>query len=182
MSAKMPILFAHSAGPQYGPRKGSYDLVHFLRVKLGDAYRVSFPTIPAPSAPSYSKYRELFANAFSRATEPLLLIGHSLGASTLLKYLSEETPQIPVRGLFLVSTPHWTSRMKEFQLKPHFEKQLTHIPKIFLYHSKRDQDVPITHLAFYESAFRNAVVRRLNGSEHTFQNGLPRLASDIRAL
>lgn len=180
--SKTKVLFAHSAGPQYGLGKGSYDLVRYLRTKLKADYRVLFPMIEKPTAPTYSKFKALFRSAFDALEEPIVLMGHSLGGSLLLKYLSEEKPRIPVLGLFLVSTPHWKSTMPEFQLEPHFEKALKGISKIFLYHSKNDDVVPISNLAFYEKAFPHAVVRTLKGKEHTFERGLPSLISDIRSL
>jgi predicted alpha/beta hydrolase family esterase len=179
---KTKILFAHSAGPQYGKGKGSYDLVKYLRSKLSGNFEILFPTIEKPNSPSYEKFRQMFASAFSTITEPVVLLGHSLGGSTLLKYLSEEKPDISIIGLFLVATPHWKSNMKEFQLKASFQVSLSNIPAIFLYHSKNDREVPLEHLEFYRTAFRTATVRELPGMEHIFQKGLPQLVSDIKQL
>ena len=176
------IFFAHSAGPQYGPGKGSYDLVKYLRTELPKEFQIIFPTIEKPNAPTYAKFKKMFKSAFAAITEPVILVGHSLGASTLLKYLSEEKPGVSILGLFLVSTPYWKSNMKEFQLNKNFQASLAGIPKIFLYHSKHDADVPIDHLEFYEQAFSTAVVRKLNGKEHIFSKGLPELVADIKSL
>ncbi|MEP7252030.1 MAG: alpha/beta hydrolase [Ginsengibacter sp.] len=176
------ILFAHSAGPQYGKGKGSFDLVKYLRSKLSGEFQIMFPVIEQPKAPTYSKYKKMFAASFAKITEPVILIGHSLGSSTLLKYLSEEKPGISVQGLFLVATPHWKSNMKEFELKKDFQTFLKDIPIIYLYHSKTDAHVPIEHLTFYENAFNTATVRKLPGKEHAFPEGLPELVEDIKAL
>ena len=176
------IFFAHSAGPQYGPGKGSYDLVKYLKAELPPTFRVLFPTIEKPDDPAYAKFKKMFRSTFAAIKEPVILVGHSLGASTLLKYLSEEKQALSILGLFLVSTPHWKSNMAEFQLNKNFQALLTTIPKIFLYHSKGDKDVPIEHLEFYEAAFKNAVVRKLNGHEHIFSKGLPELVADIKSL
>ncbi len=42
----------------------------------------------------------MFALSPSKIAEPVILIGHSLGGSILLKYLSEEKPVILIAGLF----------------------------------------------------------------------------------
>jgi len=175
------IFLAHSAGPQYGKGKGSYDLVKYLQSKLSPAFNILFPVIEKPSAPTYAKYKAMFAASFSNISNPVILIGHSLGGSTLLKYLSEEQPDILLSGLFLVSTPHWKSDMKEFELKKDFQKVLKDIP-VFLYHSKNDKDAPIENLQFYKTAFKKAIVRELPGKEHVFSKGLPVLVADIKAL
>jgi len=175
------IFFAHSAGPQYAQGKGSYDLVHHLRSGLSHGFKILFPTIEKPSRPTYEKYKKMFSCSLAGIKEPVVLIGHSLGASTLLKYLSEEKPAISILGLFLVSTPHWKSNMKEFQLKEDFQKALKGIP-VFLYHSKNDPEVPIENLDFYRSAFKTAKVREVPGKEHVFSKGLPELVVDLCTL
>jgi predicted alpha/beta hydrolase family esterase len=37
----------------------------------------------------------------------LILIGHSLGGSVLLKYLSEEDCHQSISGLYMIATPYW---------------------------------------------------------------------------
>jgi predicted alpha/beta hydrolase family esterase len=179
---KTKILFAHSGGPQDGPGEGSYDLVKYLKSSLQERFQVLFPIIEDASSPTYAKFKDLFKLAFAEITEPVILVGHSLGGSTLLKYLSEEKPDVSILGLFLISTPFWKSNMKDFQLKENFQASLKDIPQIFLYHSKKDTAVSIDHLEFYENAFKTAVVHKLNGSEHAFSKGLPELVADIKSL
>ena len=176
------ILFAHSAGPQYGKGKGSYDLVMYLKSKLSDEFEIIFPIIEKPKSPTYEKFKKMFALAFAKTTEPVILIGHSLGGSTLLKYLSEEKPTISTSALFLISTPHWKNNMKEFELKTNFQDFLKDIPAVFLYHSKDDTDVPFENLKFYEDSFKTGIVRELPGKEHSFSKGLPELVTDIKSL
>jgi uncharacterized protein len=178
----MKILFVHSAGPQDGKGKGSYDLVMYLKSKLPAEFKILFPIIENPNAPTYEQYKRMLKEEFSKIKEPVILIGHSLGASVLLQYLSEEHPDISIAGLFLVSTPVWGSDMKEFELKENFQSSIQNVPAIFLYHSKNDSIVPFEHLKFYRDAFKTAVVRELPGSEHIFSNGLPELVSDIEQL
>lgn len=176
------ILFAHSAGAQYAKGKGSYDLVKWLKAKLPVEYKIHFPSIEKPNSPTYEKYRKMFSSAFREIAEPIILIGHSLGASTLLKYLSEEKPPVSISGLFLVATPHWKSNMKEFQLKDNFQTSVKNVPAKFLYHSENDPEVPFDHLKFYEECLRGATVRKIKGREHLFSKGLPELVSDIESL
>lgn len=176
------ILFAHSAGPQYGKGKGSYDLVRWLKKELSGEYEIHFPVIEKPSSPTYEKFKKLFAAAFSDLVGPVVLIGHSLGGSTLLKYLSEEQPNITITGLFLVATPYWDSSMKEFQLKPGFQTSLKNIPEIFLYHSRNDPEVPFNHMELYAALFKKAATRALPGKEHIFSKGLPALVQDLKTL
>jgi uncharacterized protein len=176
------ILFAHSAGAQYRKGKGSYDLVKYLKSKLSGEFKILFPIVEKPNSPTYSTYKKIFKAEFAKISEPFILIGHSLGGSVLLKYLSEEQPAASILGLFLVSTPHWKSNMKEFELKKNFQASIKDIPAIFLYHSKNDPIVSFEDMNFYKDVFSTAIIRELPGKEHIFSNGLPKLVSDIKQL
>lgn len=179
------ILFAHSGGRQSGPGEGSFDLVAYLKKELSPEYEVHFPIIENPEAPTYKMWAHLFAAEFKAINEPVILIGHSLGASMLVKYLSEESPAIEISALFLVATPLWDKNgwdIEEFALQENFELQLRHIENVFLYQCKEDDIVPFEHLNFYIKAFPHATVRALDGTDHVFADGLPELVEDIKSL
>lgn len=181
-SSLVKIFFAHSAGPQYGPGKGSYDLVKYLRTGLGEGFQVLFPKIEKPNSPTYEKYKKMYRLAFMKLTEPVILVGHSLGASTLLKYLSEEKHRLMIRGLLLLATPYWKNNMKEFQLEENFQQKITGITPVFLYQSKNDPELSPEHLAFYRDKLSWAKTREIEGDEHIFSKGLPVLMEDIRSI
>jgi len=63
---KTKIFFAHSAGPQYGHGKGSYDLVKYLKTELPEKFQILFPIIERPNAPTYDKFKKLFMLAFAK--------------------------------------------------------------------------------------------------------------------
>lgn len=178
------ILFAHSGGAQGKTGEGSFDLVAALQSELSE-YQIRFPLIDDPQAPTYAMWKKMFDSEFKKINGPVILIGHSLGGSTLLKYLSEERPDISISGLFLVSIPFWGESgwdVDDFVLKEDFEQSLTHIPEIYLYHSIHDDTVPFRHLAIYKSAIKAAKIRNLDGKDHAFSKGLPELVSDIKKL
>jgi predicted alpha/beta hydrolase family esterase len=179
------ILFAHSSGGQGSPGEGSYDLVSYLKKELSGENEIHYPIIDDPDAPTYKMWKKLLSTEFKTINQPVILVGHSLGGSMLLKYLSEERPQITILALFLVSTPLWGKNgwdVEDFVLQENFESELRHINKVFLYHCKEDAIVPFEHLNFYKRAFPNSTVRVLNGTDHAFADGLPELVDDIRAI
>lgn len=182
---KQAVLFAHSGGKQSKPGEGSYDLVTYLKKELGKDFDISFPIIEKPEAPTYAMWKKMFKEHFKKIRTPLILIGHSLGASTLLKYLSEEKPHVSIAGIFLVSTPHWGEKnweFDDFKLSRNFASALNNIPKIYLYQSVKDPTVPFEHLKFYKKAFPSATIRALPGTDHVFAKGLPQLVNDIKKL
>lgn len=179
------IIFAHSAGAQSGTGEGSFDLVTTFRTELSNEYIIYYPVIDNPEAPTYKMWKKLFDAEFRNKTEPFLLVGHSLGSSMLLKYLSEENPDISISGLFLISTPLWGKNgwdVEDFVLKDGFEAKLKDIRNVYFYHCKNYEIVPLHHLNFYRSAFPHANIKVINGSDHAFASGLPELVSDIKVL
>jgi predicted alpha/beta hydrolase family esterase len=110
-------------------------------------------------------------------------VGHSFGASVLLKYLAETVRCRALAGLFLVATPFWGSEFPEFALPPDFGARLRDLSPIYLYHSRDDAEVPVEHLERYRRALPHAIVRVLEGRGHEFnQAQFPELAADIRGL
>ena len=177
------ILFAHSGGGQGGVGQGSFDLVTYLKYELGNEFEILYPIIDDPEAPTYQMWKNLFTKEFKKANQPTILIGHSLGASMLLKFISEEKPTILISALFLVATPLWGKNgwdVDEFVLKDNFENELKQVNKIFLYQCKDDTIVPFKHLNFYKKTMPDATVRVLKGTDHAFANGLPELVDDIK--
>jgi predicted alpha/beta hydrolase family esterase len=112
-----------------------------------------------------------------------ILVGHSLGGSVLLKYLSEEGAPISAAGLFLVAAPYWGAegwKVDDFALDSEFASRLPRSLEIFLYHSREDPEVPFAHAAIYAARLSQATFRAIGGSEHEFKDGLRELADDIK--
>ncbi len=98
----------------------------------------------------------------------------------LLKYLAEGTYQKPIAGLFLVAVPDFSKQdwELEYAVPDDFASRLPPIQQLFLYHSRSDEEVPFSSLRRYQQA----TVRVLEGKEHSFTEGLPLLAQDIKRL
>ena len=178
------ILFIHSAGPQ-GHHEGSDYLVSYLIDALGPGYRVWLPDMPDPENPHYADWKTRLRKELSILDDELILVGHSLGAWVLLIYLSEKKLRQRLSGLFLIGTVYWGKEdwdVKEYVLKRNFSSKLPAINKIFLYHSRDDEVVPVTHLRYYAEELPKATVREFAHRGHLFGKGLPELVEDIKGL
>lgn len=178
------ILFVHSAGPQ-GHHEGSDYLVSYLIPALGSRYNMRLPEMPDPENPHYAGWKSRLKKELASSGDDLILVGHSLGASVLLKYLSEETIRQRIDGLFLIGAVYWGKEdwdVKEYVLKRNFASKLQQIENIFLYHSRDDEVVPITHLRYFAEQLTNATVREFDNRGHLFGRGLPELVEDIKGL
>jgi uncharacterized protein len=178
-----PVLFIQGAGSMYDP-EGSGRLATYLARELSTGYRVLAPEMPDADNPHYQPWRDRIAHELEAIDEEVILVGHSFGGSVLLKYLAEGSYQKPVRGLFLVTVPDWGPDGWAYDEYAVPEDVGSRLPasRIFLYHSRDDPVVPFAHLGYYQEHLPTAIVRPIDGSEHSFVDGLPTLVDDIKSL
>jgi predicted alpha/beta hydrolase family esterase len=156
-----------------------------LQKALGTKYQVNNPPMPSEGAPQYKLWKDAIAQQLSALDGSVILVGHSLGASVLLKYLAEEKVEIPVLGLFLIAAPYWGAKdwdVDEYKLQPDFATHLRADLPVFLYQSRDDEIVSFTHLAMYAQKLPRASVREVDGRGHQFNNDLSEVAIDIAGL
>lgn len=82
-------------------------LVDSLQQNLGEAYSLHYPSLPNESVPDFGRIKQI-GNEISLIGGEVILVGHSLGASMLLKYVSENEMRKKPIALFLISTPFWS--------------------------------------------------------------------------
>jgi len=174
------VLFIPGAGDPRHPQ-GSSHLATYLGRELGDAYAVVAPEMPNFDDPHYRSWRDAIEAHLAELDDVPLLVGHSFGGSVLLKYLAEVRHHESITALFLVSTPYWGSEFPDFALPDGFAAAVWDIPT-FLYHSRDDPEIPLSHLRRYQEHLPNATSRVIDGSDHSFVNGLPELVRDIQAV
>ncbi|PYZ94953.1 hypothetical protein CR194_05400 [Salipaludibacillus keqinensis] len=179
------ILFIHSAGPQ-DLNQGSSGLKVCLQKNLGEEYALLAPKMPDPENPTYALWKAQLEKELASFEDEIILIGHSLGGSVLLKYLSEGPCEQPISALFMIASPYWGVdddwRKEDFRLQDDFAAKLPHIPQIFLYHSQNEDIVPFAHVEHYKEKLPLAKIRIIDGAEHLFDDGLPELLTDLKEL
>jgi uncharacterized protein len=177
------VLFIHGGG------EGAYEedrkLAASLQDTLGTAYDVRAPKMPDEDRPVYEAWKERIAKELDALEGEVILVGHSLGGSILLKCLSEEGAEKPVAGLFLVSTPYWGVEdweVGEYALREDFASMIPKEIAVFLYHSRDDEVVPFAHAALYAEKLPRATVREFDGRGHQFDDDLSEVGRDIGGL
>jgi len=175
------VLFVHGGAVYEEDRK----LAASLRDALGAAYEVRYPEMPDEDAPEYGAWRDCIAEELTALGSGVILVGHSLGASVLFKYLSEEDSKAPVGGLFLVAAPFWGAEdweVDEYTPREDFAAWLPERLPIFFYHGRDDEIVPFEHLSLYAEKLPWATFRELDGGGHQLGNDLSGVARDIARL
>lgn len=184
-ASQRQVLFVQGAGDKDEP-DGSGGLIAYLQDALGDGYAVLAPDMPeAATDPRYGAWAGRIEQELAVMGDRPVLVGHSLGASVLLRWLAGGGDDRPVRGLFLVATPDWGPDgwdYAEFAVPDDFAATLPPIDRTVLYHGRDDAVVPFTHLDWYAKRLPKAIRRELVAGGHSFPDGLPRLAEDVRAI
>ena len=166
------------------PSPADARLASSLAHHLGEGYNLRYPQMPVEEEPKYAAWASALANELAAADSTLVLVGHSLGASLVLRYLALNTvAPVPV-GVFLVSAPFigkqgWS--YAEFELPASAGKNLRHMQLVF-YHGGADEMVPAKHMDLYKQAFPHATMRLLAGRNHQLDDDLSDVAADIRRL
>jgi hypothetical protein len=99
------ILFIQGGGA--GAYQADRQLVLSLRSALETDYEVLYPKMPRERDPDYRNCKPRIGKEVVRLKNGAILVGHSVGASSLLKYLCEEKIENTVAGIFLIATPYW---------------------------------------------------------------------------
>lgn len=159
-------------------------LVASLQEVLGEAYLVHYPLLPNESAPDFGRKKQI-GKEISSIKGEIILAGHSLGASMLLKYLSESRVQKKIAGIFLISTPFWNGDedwTQGLKLQENFADKLPEDVPIFLYHCRDDEEIPFDHLGLYAQNLPQATFRQIASGGHQLNNDLSLVAKDIKSL
>jgi len=180
---KKQVLFIQGAGE--GAYAEDEKLAASLQNFLGSEYNVHYPKMPEEEDQGYEAWKAQISKELAALDDGVILVGHSLGCSMLLKHISQEKVENPVVGIFLIAAPYWGTggwQMDEFGLdEDRASKLLKGIP-VFFYHSRDDKTVPFTHLAIHAEKFPQATAREFDGRGHQFNNDLSQVAEDIKSL
>ncbi|MCI0712103.1 MAG: alpha/beta hydrolase [Chloroflexi bacterium] len=176
------VVFLQGAG------KGAYDvdgiLVASLRDSLGDNYEVFYPRMPDEDNPTYKLWKNRLATEFLALGDEVIVVGHSLGGSVALKYLSEGDVSNDILGMFLLAMPYWGAEdweVDEYILQDDFAENLPDVP-IFLYHCLDDDVVPFSHLRLYADRMPDVRLREFAEGGHQFNDDMSAVATDIAHL
>ena len=182
-AVKKHLLFVHGGG------EGAYEedrkMAASLRDELGDAYDVRCPPMPNEDSPEYGVWKARISKELIGMDGGAILVGHSLGASILLRYLSEGEAAKPLAGTFLIAPPYWGAEdweVGEFTPRADLPSKLPEEMPVFFYHSRDDEVVPFAHLALYKEKLPWATVREFDGRGPQFGDNLSEVARDIEKL
>ena len=124
----------------------------WLAVTMTD-FDVLLPTMPNKQNARYSEWKIYFEKILPFLGNNVQLIGSSLGAIFLAKYLYENPLSTPVDRLILIAAPYDDATNEDFGdfILPSATGLEKSAKEIHLFHSKDDAVVPFTELAKFQS-------------------------------
>jgi predicted alpha/beta hydrolase family esterase len=177
------ILFIQGGGD--GGYEADKELVASLQKALGKGYDINYPEIKSDESASDFGWTQQIGNKLYEAKGDIILVGHSFGASMILKYLSENSINKKVDGIFLIATPFWDGN-EDWQiglkLQEDFAEKLPDEVPIFFYHCQDDEEIPFSHLDHYKQKLTQATFREIKSGGHQLNNDLTFVADDIKKL
>ena len=177
------LLFLQGAGD--GAYEEDAKLVASLRRELGAQYGIAYPAAPNDGDASYGEWKTFLEAELAKLQGPAVIVAHSVGASTLLKYLSEAKTHTSIAGIFILASPFWGGEgwhydgYKELMLPRDLESKLPKDTQVFAYHCRDDEVVPFDHLALYAEILPHATIHSVQNGGHQFNDDLSQVAQDI---
>jgi uncharacterized protein len=164
-------------------KSDKHDWKPWLRQSLGEDYEVILPIMPNKSNAQFEEWKLWFEKLIPFLRDDVILIGHSLGAAFLAKYLSENSFPRKIKAVFIVGAVYDKDdegrSIASFTLPTRLNLQTENI---YLYHSKDDPVVPFSALEQYSKLLPSAQKRIFEDRGHFNQEEFPELARDISNL
>jgi len=180
---KKQVLFIQGGGDD--GYNADIKMVTSLIAALGNDYEVNYPPLQSNDNLSDLGWLHQIGQLINESKGDIILAGHSLGASLIVKYLSEINTTKKISGIFLLAPPFWSGDEEWTQgliLKKDFAEHLPANTPIYLYQCKDDDVVPFKQHAIYVQKLPHAIVRKMEKGGHQFNDDLDFLARDIKNL
>lgn len=179
------VLFIQGAGD--GGYEEDAKLVASLQKALGRAYTIHYPRMDTDETEAEfgSAWPQQIGNEISSINSDIILVGHSLGASMLLKYLSENQLKKHIPGIFLIAPPFWSGDqdwVQPLKLQEGFSDRLPKDIPLFFYQCKDDDVVPANQFMIYKQSIPWARFHEIAIGGHQLNNDLTLVAQDIKSL
>jgi predicted alpha/beta hydrolase family esterase len=174
------VLFIQGASE--GAHQADATLAASLAGQLGPDYQLRYPRMPREEDPEYSAWASAFSKELAASAPPLLIVGHSLGASFALRYLALNDVEPKPLGVFLAAAPFIGEQgwQGDFELPKQAGTRLRQL-SLFFFQGTADEVVPPAHLRLYEKTFPCARFQSLPGRNHQLDDDMTELAAAIRS-
>ncbi len=160
---------------------------HSLKEELFDTHEVYMPSMPNSQNAKYEEWKIWFLRYFQFLRDDVVLMGHSQGGYFLVKYLTENSPPMRVKALYLLGTPFGPDDFGgedggdfAFDTK-NLSKLTEHVEHIHILHSEDDFVVPFSHAQEFQKALPGADFVFFKDKNHFLLETFPELIEHIKS-
>ncbi|MFW0871446.1 MAG: alpha/beta hydrolase [Patescibacteria group bacterium] len=162
---------------------------HYLAEDLGDDWQVYAPEMPNKLDAKYGQWKIWFEKYIPYLKDGVVLVGHSLGAMFLARYLSEQRLPVQVSKLFLLSGECVPNECVEKGGRGgSFYPEMENIEvledsawEIYIVHSRDDPVVPYAHALRWKECLPKAKMVSFEDKGHFLHERFPELIELILA-
>lgn len=156
-----------------------------LQDNLGDSYQVLLPTMPNGTNARYSEWKLWFEHVSSLFSDDCILVGHSLGAIFLAKYLSENTLSFKVKATILVAAPYDDESeedLTDFKITEITSRLTKQAGRLVFFNGEDDPVIALSELEKYKAALPTAEFIIQPAPDHFARVEFPEIVSLIKEL
>lgn len=156
-----------------------------LQDDLGDDFDVYLPKMPNAQNAVYAEWKLWFEKFLAILEDGVILVGHSLGAVFLAKYISENGSIKKIKATLLVAPPFSADEgrvLPQFSITSSLEKLKEHGGRVIIYHSKDDPVVDFSELQEYQDCLPTLESKVFEDRGHFNMEEFPEILEDIRII
>ena len=181
----MTVYFLQGAGvPESDMSPQRYPLLGRVHSVFGSA-DVKAPPMPAPDDPNAQAWMDCMDVVLANVGPSDVVVGHSLGGSVFLKWVSERQANLNAKALLCCAAPYWGTGGWDgdsFALTGDIEAASAGIRQIVFCSAKDDDIVEIDHLNLYAGLLpRSEFVRLETGGHDLDTDEVDRVLRDLSA-
>lgn len=156
-----------------------------LQDNLGSEYQVLLPSMPNSTNARYSEWRVWFEHISSFFSDNCILIGHSLGAIFLAKYLSENSLSVKIKATILIAAPYddeSTEDLTDFKIVKLSERSTEQAGRLVFFNGMDDPVISVSDLSKYQDQLPSAEFKILSAPDHFVRADFPELISLLKNI
>lgn len=156
-----------------------------LQDNLGGKYQVLLPSMPNSTNARYSEWKLWFEHISSLFSDDCILIGHSLGAIFIAKYLSEHQLPVRIKATILIAAPYddeGIEDLTDFKITK-LSKQLTEqAGRLVFFNGMDDPVISRSDLLKYQDQLPSAEFKILPAPDHFVREDFPELIDLLKSV
>jgi predicted alpha/beta hydrolase family esterase len=156
-----------------------------LQQNLGSEYQVLLPTMPNKTNARYAEWKIWFNNLSNLIEDDCILIGHSMGAIFLAKYLSEVETDFRIKATILIATPYDDESVEDltdFKLEGVSSLFSAQAGKVIIFNGNDDPVISSEDVQKYKDDLPNAQFITVPATDHYMRVEFPELLETIRTI